>query len=915
MINRGSEWHKWDLHIHTKGTNKNDQYSCSCFEDFCKEMFSKAIENNISAIGITDYYSIDNYKKVIEYQEAIDDNSEFSNEEKEIIKAIFIIPNVELRLLPVTDRGRLVNIHMLFNPDYVEELDNDFFNDLKHSSHSREFPMNRAGLISLGRQVDRTVETDEQAYKIGVNNFVVTHASLKALLQREIFRNNTIVVVSNSSQDGNSAYQHHYDLFENDADSSLDDIRSSIYHLSDCIFSGNQKDQIYFLGKGSDGVENIKRKCGSLKACIHGSDAHTEAKLFHPDNNRFCWIKADLTFEGLRQIIYEPERVKIQENNPYYDREKSPFTEILINEETPVFSDGDIKFAKQTINLNSGLVSIIGGRGTGKSRLIDYIASGLGKKTTKEYALSSNVIVKRKTSLRDEESSFVLTDDNHIDFMYIRQSEVKDIVENRDEFSRKIRETIGVYESYCENHEFQERISSLLTEYSGISAILNADYTTSSQKKEAIESEIKKYNDYIANITSSENKARLEQYKKYVEEDQSYSKLLEQIKNIVDNILRYQKEQNVAIDEIETILKERVDNNIIIPRLDYSPTVSALQNTIDNSIKEKLANIQKAINQTKETFKDYNGDLTSLLDNVKTYQEHVVAKTKEKENIEKSEDRLQIIRNEELRTIGIQIKDGINNYKNQIEQKWQEFKNGKEGYSEELCSLLNEILSEDELDVHVEVKLDIDKMYELLHAPLDKRSWKLDSLKRFININNIDDYYNFIIQCTNPEEKSGVQKLVDEQLDNILLPILLRDYTQFISHDVIVTSHGKPITKLSHGQQGTIYLRLQLAANLFYNTIIYDQPEDDLDNDFITNRLVDLFRKIKQYRQVIIVSHNANLVVNGDSEQVIVADNKDGVLSYTSGSLETPQINDAVCRILEGGQTAFEKREQRYGLR
>ena len=68
MIVKGSEWRKWDLHVHTKGTNKNDQYSCSCFDDFCKEMFSKAIENNISAIGITDYFSIDNYKKVIDYQ-------------------------------------------------------------------------------------------------------------------------------------------------------------------------------------------------------------------------------------------------------------------------------------------------------------------------------------------------------------------------------------------------------------------------------------------------------------------------------------------------------------------------------------------------------------------------------------------------------------------------------------------------------------------------------------------------------------------------------------------------------------------------------------------------------------------------------------------------------------------------------
>ena len=78
--------------------------------------------------------------------------------------------------------------------------------------------------------------------------------------------------------------------------------------------------------------------------------------------------------------------------------------------------------------------------------------------------------------------------------------------------------------------------------------------------------------------------------------------------------------------------------------------------------------------------------------------------------------------------------------------------------------------------------------------------------------------------------------------------------------------------------------------------------------------LVGIFRKIKKYRQVIIVLHNANLVVNADSEQVIIADNIDGVLHYFSGSLESPEINDKICKILEGGKNAFLSREQKYHL-
>ena len=78
--------------------------------------------------------------------------------------------------------------------------------------------------------------------------------------------------------------------------------------------------------------------------------------------------------------------------------------------------------------------------------------------------------------------------------------------------------------------------------------------------------------------------------------------------------------------------------------------------------------------------------------------------------------------------------------------------------------------------------------------------------------------------------------------------------------------------------------------------------------------LVSIFKKIKKYRQVIIVSHNANLVVNADSEQVIVAKNEDSTLSYIAGSLENPTINEQICKILEGGKEAFEKRERKYGF-
>jgi ABC-type enterochelin transport system ATPase subunit len=132
---------------------------------------------------------------------------------------------------------------------------------------------------------------------------------------------------------------------------------------------------------------------------------------------------------------------------------------------------------------------------------------------------------------------------------------------------------------------------------------------------------------------------------------------------------------------------------------------------------------------------------------------------------------------------------------------------------------------------------------------------------------------------------------------------------------------GKTVDKLSVGQRGTFYVCLKLATDPFGSPFVFDQPEDDLDNDFIMGQLVPLFREIKKYRQVIIVTHNANLVVNTDAEQIIVASNEGEVISYESGALEDGNVTKnegiraSICNILEGGRYAFEKRERKYGIK
>jgi hypothetical protein len=133
---------------------------------------------------------------------------------------------------------------------------------------------------------------------------------------------------------------------------------------------------------------------------------------------------------------------------------------------------------------------------------------------------------------------------------------------------------------------------------------------------------------------------------------------------------------------------------------------------------------------------------------------------------------------------------------------------------------------------------------------------------------------------------------------------------------------GVAIEQLSPGTRGIVLLLLYLAVDRQdRRPLIIDQPEENLDPKSVFVELVPHFREARKRRQVIIVTHNANLVVNTDADQVIVATSVQGAgeglpeISYRGGSLENPDIRSMVCEILEGGERAFLERERRYRLR
>jgi len=128
---------------------------------------------------------------------------------------------------------------------------------------------------------------------------------------------------------------------------------------------------------------------------------------------------------------------------------------------------------------------------------------------------------------------------------------------------------------------------------------------------------------------------------------------------------------------------------------------------------------------------------------------------------------------------------------------------------------------------------------------------------------------------------------------------------------------GKNLNELSPGEKGLLLLIFYLQLDRKNTPLVIDQPEDNLDNDSIFKVLAKCIRDAKKHRQVILVTHNPNLAVGADAEQIIyvkLEKSQEYKFSYETGAIENPQLNSRVVDVLEGSQPAFVKRRLKYGI-
>ncbi|MDP3013186.1 MAG: AAA family ATPase, partial [Candidatus Subteraquimicrobiales bacterium] len=384
---RGSEWRKWDLHVHSPLSGLNNQYPKNSDGSPDWEQFINRLEEikDVSVIGITDYFFIDGYKKIIEFKE----QGKFKNFD-------LILPNVELRLdtLVVKEKSKDINFHVIFNneltiddieKEFIEALDIQVSGSVSGLNGVRK--LNRRTICEVGKfikehnQVFRNDSEEAAAFK----NLTVSLKQVQELLRKDLFKGKFLFILSGHEWDDIDWKQAYL-------------TKKNFLQTAHILETGSIDTVRWALGKKDLSKENFIKEFGRLKPCIHGSDAHHLDKICKPKDDKFCWIKADPTFEGLKQIIYEPEeRVYIGKLPPKGKNDAKVIDRIEIRNSNNWFED-------EPILLNDNLVSIIGEKGAGKTALADFIALTGGDFDIKEEDPGSFIFKALKSSKQIEET-------------------------------------------------------------------------------------------------------------------------------------------------------------------------------------------------------------------------------------------------------------------------------------------------------------------------------------------------------------------------------------------------------------------------------------------------------------------------------------------------------------------------------
>ena len=949
---RGSEWRKWDLHVHTPLSFLNNNFPKNTDGSANWEPYLEKLErSDISVLGVTDYFSLEGYKALREFKE------------RGRLKNIHtLLPNVEFRLEQQITRRETqvphrVNFHVILSdmldPQLIEDqfLGNiDFWYEAEPQKGDNLLRVTKDNLIALGNKL---IEENPGAYSgrspldVGASSAVVDHKLISRILSSDPrFRGKYLVVLPDSDL-SLIAWQSEYHS-----------IRTVLLSKADLVFSSNQKMREWCLGKTpyEGGSDQFIREFKSLKPCIHGSDAHDVDRIgvpcgkrgerghscSDPDQEcdlRFCWIKADPSFEGLRQILYEPEcRVRIQANNPTVAKSLHTLSEIKIdgaeiNEELTV---GDT-----SIPLNQDLVAIAGGKGTGKTAFVDLLANCfMDRVHTKdpnsfvarisEYDPNITVFIEFANSVTFKKSikeSRIFEDD---EIIYIPQAaleayvgESSDLTQHIDSLimnSPLVVDTVLKFDYTKLASQVREILEKLAATNKQIEDLeKRADEEREKELEKVLKRQQAELGDVLKRIEEAEKKLSQESadaakaVQKKLSNLRSKLALLEEQQRLMKEALEFLEQRvpkfNEVVKEINANLRElgreeQVDEYAYLAK----DILIQLKETMEKEATKAANDIEKQTKELKEKAADV-AQQARRLDQRKQF-EAAIKKLKGElaafSDLRKGLGEGKKKRHTLMADLLTAVLDRSKKYREIIAR----FSEGRDRVLVDLSFEPEVLFREEELLENAEQILDNRRavVREIQDRPSD--------LGEYVRLSGRvaeehEDEIEALVSEAERLAEAFKKKLKRGTVvgSRALYGLLFKNYFKVRPR---VKYKNVVLEKCSLGQKATVLIKIHLAEGT--KPIVIDSHDDHLDNEFIMEELVGAIRQAKEYRQVILVSNNGNVVVNSDAEQAIVAERQGTTITYAAGSIENPGMRHRLLRVLEGGEKAFRQRQHKYRL-
>jgi ABC-type lipoprotein export system ATPase subunit len=937
-----------------------------------------------------------------------------------------VFPGIELRLVAPM-KGRL-NAHVLFSDEVSEQTLLDFKQTLTLEIVDR--PLSNDALIELARSVGNDILSSHNFVKSDIdssNEKALLAGSVIAEINKDSYKT-AIAKVPNGMAIGFMPFE------TNDGLKSVDLFKHYAYVMdlfrSSPIFETRRNEiRDAFVGERTAGnsafFDNFQFALKHIpRLAVSGSDAHRFLGLPGDNNNRGygdfpsnkkTWIKADTTFNGLKQAILEPAKRSFIGDKPpklqEVENSKTFFIESVEIQKTGTKAGIETWLDKCDIPLNPDLVAIIGNKGSGKSALADVIATLGQSSQSKHFSFLrrdrffgksgeparhfTGILTWRDGSTEPRTLEILPSSEKKELVRYIPQNYFEELCNDHvsgksNAFERELRAVIFSHTSeemrlgaldfdqLTEQHE--QALRNRLGEFRKELKTLNGAIARIEDQLQPIEEQ--KLTDQLLvkvreieehqkikpaevapppETMEPEQKQAAEALAATAQKIEESTKRTQQIQSELTSIARKQKAIANAREQLRLLQRaydqaqQQVAEDLQLAGLNWADVAkleiktsllderSAAFAQQHSALQTEAAALTGNLDTLEQEKKAHATKLNARQQQFETYQHQLAEWTKKLEALNgmptepdtKAGLETRLVQIKELPAKRLDLQAQRLQLTAEIFDSLDAQRKAREKLFKPVQDLIkaNDLIREDyRLQFQATLAASAEAIAERLFALIKQTSGTLRgqdaallTLKRLFDSGDLNTKEGALTFAKDLHETLE-QAARDSGTEIGITSLLKKDQSAVSVYDLIfgldfleprysLLFQDTQIEQLSPGQRGALLLIFYLLVDNGKTPIILDQPEENLDNETVFRLLVPVLSEAKKKRQIIMVTHNPNLAVVCDAEQIIHAsfDRAAGcTISYTAGSLENPTLNSAVVTVLEGTKPAFNNRSGKY---